>query len=666
MIRHAGDHRRRVRRAGHHDPEGVRHLHQPVAHRHLHPVRRRGLCGRRGPRHRAVLSHRETRRPLHPCEHQTLHRHIRILGRQPDRPRLQRFDCRIGHRRDRRSDIHLADHHRKLALDRLGSVVDRHPDGVRRRPLGLRRQPSQLALAGYRQTDRTAEESEGQRLDGQIRIRGGKRALEQLQLVHRKGRIARPHRRLIDLAHPDLEQVGDRDLTVADGNQERMDLGALGFGRSPSNLARGAQGQARRSRDQPVGQRLNRLIGIARGHLPNRFPTLGPLRRLGIEPYRRLIVLDHIHLEGHPTADLTVRRLGHDRPAGAPERFAGLPGPPAAGRHRESRGSAHQRPSQRSLQVGIRRSQRRTGGPVLHHAGIREGNHHRIDPRGGHGDHSAALHVRHSVAQLHAEGIVSGDVRSTRRPLQQAAGRQGDPGRCLQQSEDQRLLRKIAVPGGEQLLQGLALDHHQLREGVEHGRIVEDGRGNHRHIAQLVIGCRDSGEEGINHDQGLVGPEQRVGEAHLTNFESHRVTAHHPVDLAAGHRGQCGSVEGLVRHRHPAREDLGLDSQSTRQIARVVFTKSSGLDGVGAGGRRQIRPPVVGQRHRNPRRNRHREDRQGRSAVRLDCSGQLNLHRSRTDVGSEPRRRNQPVVGGGDSGQFEVGSYLQGRTDGRP
>ena len=432
LIRHAGDHRRRIRREGHHDPEGVRHLHHPVAHRHLHPVRRRGLCGRRGPRHRAVLSHRETRRPLHPCEHQTLHRHIRILGRQPDRPRLQRFDCRIGHRRDRRSHIHLADHHRKLALDRLGSVVDRHPDGVRRRPLGLRRQPSQLALAGYRQTDRTAEESEGQRLDGQIRIRGGERALEQLQLVHRKGRIARPHRRLIDLAHPDLEQVGDRDLTVADGHQERMDLGTLGFGRSPSNLARGAHRQARRSRDQPVGQCLDRFIGIARGHLPPCCQSLGPLRRLGIEPYRRLIVLDHVHLEGHPTADLTVRRLGHDRPAGAAERFAGLPGPPAAGRHGESRGSAHQRPSQRSLQVGIRRSQRRTGGPVLHHAGIREGNHHRIDPRGGHGDHSAALHVRHSVAQLHAEGIVSGDVRSTRRPLQQAAGRQGDPGRCLQ------------------------------------------------------------------------------------------------------------------------------------------------------------------------------------------------------------------------------------------
>jgi len=429
-----------------------------------------------------------------------------------------------GLRTPNRGQVHFADHQREVAGDRLGPVADGDPGQVGRRPLGLGGGPLHAAGGRDGQSGRTGEQPIGEGLGGEVGVGGGECALEGLAFLDGDAGIAGPHRRLVEFQDPDLEQIGDRHHSVAHGDAQAVGAGALGFGGGPAHQAVGVDGQPARALHQSVGQHLDGVLGVAGGQLPGRLLALGPDGGLVHQPHRGLVVFGDLDLEGDPTDQSAVGDLGDEGPSGPAEAFARLPGPLAGRVDREPGRSLDQRPGEGSLQVGIGCGQLATGLGVLAHGQVRHRDDDRVGPGAGDGDGPAFLDWGEAVGDLDQDGVFAHEVGALRCPLEQSAHRQGHPVGGLEEPVGEGLLGQVVVGGGDELLERLGLDSDHPRERIKHRRVVEDGRGHHRHAAQAVVGRGASGEGRSDGDERLVGAHQGVGESGLGELQFHRVT----------------------------------------------------------------------------------------------------------------------------------------------
>ena len=282
-----------------------------------------------------------------------------------------------------------------------------------------------------------------------VRIGSQHGTLQQCALVQSQRRVAGPDGGLIDLDDPDLHQIGHRHQSVADGDLEPVGTRPLSFGRTPAHQTVAAYRQPGRTLDQAVAQHLNRIIRIAGHQLPHHLLPLQPDRGRILQPRRRLIILIHLHLEGHPAGQSTIRRLGHNGPSRPAQALARLPTPLARRTDRKPRRSLDKRPCECSFEIRIRRRQWANRRKVLTDGYISDWNDDGVNARTRHRNDPAFLDAGHTITHLHQNRILTDHIRTFGCPLKNPTHREGHPVGSLQQTVGQRLLRQVRVTGGD-------------------------------------------------------------------------------------------------------------------------------------------------------------------------------------------------------------------------
>ena len=167
-----------------------------------------------------------------------------------------------------RGPVDLRDRHPKRRLRSqcwAGVVGHRNDDGVGRGPLSLRRRPPQLTRNPVdHHADRALNQGIGQRVRGQIGVAPAERHKQFDPLTHRLAGHGGQHRNPVHLGHRDrITALGRQAGVVGDPHHGGVGSGSLCLGGGPRQTPVGRHGETGRARNQTVGERLGRQVGIA-------------------------------------------------------------------------------------------------------------------------------------------------------------------------------------------------------------------------------------------------------------------------------------------------------------------------------------------------------------------------------------------------------------------
>ena len=503
----------------HDDVELLGNIGHAIGHPDSNPIGARALGFGWRPRHHSVGRYHESCRTIDQTIGQLLCRKVTVRGLHSEGQRrsLAHTPCR-DERHPHRQTIGLQGHHIEFLRHGHHTVAHAHGHTVRARTLRLGGLPIHHTVGVHSEPFRTADQSELQRLNGQIGV-AGFQCVGQLQpFGDSAGAGVGPDWRLVALNHDDVELLGNIGHAIGHPDSNAIGARTLGSGRRPRHHSVGRYHESCRTIDQTIGQLLCRKVTVRGLHSEGQRRSLAhtPCRDER-HPHRQSVGLQDDHVEFLRHGHHTVAHA-HGHPVRARSlRLGRLPIHHTVGVHSESLRTADQSELQRlNGQIGVAGFQC-VGQlqPFGDSTGAGVGPDWRLVAL-NHDDVELLRNIGHAIGHPDSNPIGARALGFGWRPRHHSVGRYHESCRTIDQTIGQLLCRKVTVRGLHSEGQRRSLAHtpcrderHPHRQSVglqdDHIKFLRHGHHTVAHAHAHPVGARTLrlGRLPIHHTVGI-------------------------------------------------------------------------------------------------------------------------------------------------------------------